>query len=143
MSCIVKFQIWMLKPMSYFLKTLRIFTLPQCLCLYEAMYCRFHLYGYKVRCPIVETFWKIVCSMIRCSPGVHIHHPVLGYTLHPCSCYCLLKCTCIHVPVKCCVISLKQCMPVECLYKFNKVVKFEQFCVVSRNMFSVCFILGV
>lgn len=25
---------------------------------------------------------------------------------------CLLKCTCIHVPVKCCVISLKQCMPV-------------------------------
>lgn len=38
---------------------------------------------------------------------------------------------------------LKQCMPVECFYKFNKVVKFEQFCVVSRNMFYVCFILGV
>lgn len=38
MSFIVKLHIWMLKPMSNFLKTLRIFTLPQCLCLYEAMY---------------------------------------------------------------------------------------------------------
>lgn len=95
---------------------------------------------------IVETLWKIVLSITKYSPSsVHVHCcPV--FRLHIPSlqlCNCLIECTCIHVPVKCYVTSLKQCIPVECFYKFNKVVKFEQFCVVSRNMFHVSFILGI
>lgn len=66
----------------------------------------------------------------------------LDSTFHLCSCgICLLKCTCVHVPVKYCVISLKQCIPVECFDKFNKVVKFEQFVWSPETCFMCAFFL--
>lgn len=73
---------------------------------------------------------------------VHVYYRVLRLHIPSLQLgYLFSKMYMYTVPVKYCVISLKQCIPVECFYKFNKVVKFEQFVWSLETCFMSAFFL--